>query len=154
MPPSDVYVRSFLCLLYTWVKLDCTKVLSAQASSLARSREPWRVLWLSHSLPLPRLPRLLFLAQWVKKPLQRRRRGLCGCAPRVQRQSLARPSSTRPFPPVFSVLPQRRCRWLQHQVWFLCASSSHERITWSLLFVSLTPSTQRRARPAQVAVQL
>ena len=33
--PSDVYVRSFLYLLYTLIKLYYTKVLSNQASSLA-----------------------------------------------------------------------------------------------------------------------
>ena len=35
LPPSDVYVRSFLCLLYTLIKLYYTKALSDQASSLA-----------------------------------------------------------------------------------------------------------------------
>ena len=35
LPLSDVYVRSFLCLLYTLVKLYYTKALSDQASSLA-----------------------------------------------------------------------------------------------------------------------
>ena len=34
-PPSDVYVRSFLYLLYTLIKLYYTKVLKDQASSLA-----------------------------------------------------------------------------------------------------------------------
>ena len=34
LPLSDVYVRSFLCLLYTLVKLYYTKALSDQASSL------------------------------------------------------------------------------------------------------------------------
>ena len=34
MPPSDVYVRSFLYLYYTLIKLYYTKVLSHQASSL------------------------------------------------------------------------------------------------------------------------
>ena len=33
--PSDAYVRSFLYLLYTLVKLYYTKALSDQASSLA-----------------------------------------------------------------------------------------------------------------------
>ena len=33
--PSDVYVRSFLYLLYTLIKLYYTKALSDQASSLA-----------------------------------------------------------------------------------------------------------------------
>ena len=35
LPPSDAYVRSFLCLLYTLIKLYSTKALSSQASSLA-----------------------------------------------------------------------------------------------------------------------
>ena len=36
LPPSDAYVRSFLCLLYTLIKLYYTKALSGQASSLAQ----------------------------------------------------------------------------------------------------------------------
>ena len=35
LPSSDVYVRSFLYLLYTLIKLYYTKALSDQASSLA-----------------------------------------------------------------------------------------------------------------------
>ena len=35
LPPSDAYVRSFLYLLYTLIKLYYTKALSYQASSLA-----------------------------------------------------------------------------------------------------------------------
>ena len=35
LPPSDVYVRNFLYLLYTLIKLYYTKALSNQASSLA-----------------------------------------------------------------------------------------------------------------------
>ena len=35
LPPSHVYVRSFLYLLYTLIKLYYTKALSDQASSLA-----------------------------------------------------------------------------------------------------------------------
>ena len=35
LPPSDVYVRSFLYLLYTLIKLYYTKALSDQALSLA-----------------------------------------------------------------------------------------------------------------------
>ena len=35
LPPSDAYVRSFLYLLYTLIKLNYTKALSDQASSLA-----------------------------------------------------------------------------------------------------------------------
>ena len=35
LPPSDAYVRSFFYLLYTVIKLNYTKALSDQASSLA-----------------------------------------------------------------------------------------------------------------------
>ena len=42
LPPSDVYVRSFLYLLYTWIKLYYTEALSNQASSLALD---WILLW-------------------------------------------------------------------------------------------------------------
>ena len=35
LPPSDAYVRSFLYLLYTLIKLYYTKALSDQASYLA-----------------------------------------------------------------------------------------------------------------------
>ena len=35
LPSSDVYVRSFLSLFYTLIKLDNTKALSNQALSLA-----------------------------------------------------------------------------------------------------------------------
>ena len=35
LPPSDAYVRSFLCLLYTLIKLYYTKALSNQASFLS-----------------------------------------------------------------------------------------------------------------------
>ena len=35
LPPSDAYVRSFLCLLYTLIKLYYTNALSDQAWSLA-----------------------------------------------------------------------------------------------------------------------
>ena len=35
LPPSDVYVRSLLYLLYTLIKLYYAKALSNQASSLA-----------------------------------------------------------------------------------------------------------------------
>ena len=35
LPPSDAYVRSFLYLLYSLIKLYYTKALSDQASSLA-----------------------------------------------------------------------------------------------------------------------
>ena len=37
LPPSDAYVKSFLYLLYTLIKLYYTKALSDQASSLART---------------------------------------------------------------------------------------------------------------------
>ena len=49
LPPSDAYVRSFLYLLYTLIKLYCTKALSDQASSLAPD---WILLW------GPRIPAL------------------------------------------------------------------------------------------------
>ena len=51
LPPSDVYVRSFLYLLYTLIKLYCIKALSDQASSLALD---WILLW------GPRIPALWF----------------------------------------------------------------------------------------------
>ena len=35
LPPSDAYVKNFLYLLYTLIKLYYTKALSNQASSLA-----------------------------------------------------------------------------------------------------------------------
>ena len=59
LPPSDAYVRSFLCLLYTLIKLYYTKALSDQASSLAPDwilllRGP-RILasWFNNNLSLP-----------------------------------------------------------------------------------------------------
>ena len=39
-PPSDIYVRSFLYLLYTLIKLYYTKTLSDQALSLAPDWTP------------------------------------------------------------------------------------------------------------------
>ena len=48
LPPSDAYVRSFLYLLYTLIKLYYTKALSDQASSLAPD---WILL-----LQRPRIP--------------------------------------------------------------------------------------------------
>ena len=48
LPPSDAYVRSFLYLLYTLIKLYYTKALSDQASSLALN---WILL-----LRRPRIP--------------------------------------------------------------------------------------------------
>ena len=39
LPPSDAYVRSFLYLLYTLIKLYYTKALSNQALSLAPGGE-------------------------------------------------------------------------------------------------------------------
>ena len=47
LPPSEAYVRSFLYLLYTLIKLYYTKALSDQASSLAPD-------W----IPLLRKPRI------------------------------------------------------------------------------------------------
>ena len=35
LPPSDVYIRSFLCLFHPLIKLYYTKALSDQASPLA-----------------------------------------------------------------------------------------------------------------------
>ena len=52
LPPSDTYVRSFLHLLYTLIKLYYTKALSDQASSLALD---WILL-----LPGPRIQTLCF----------------------------------------------------------------------------------------------
>ena len=52
LPPSDAYVRSFLYLLYTLIKLYYTKALSNQASSLAPD---WILL-----LWGPRIPALWF----------------------------------------------------------------------------------------------
>ena len=52
LPPSDAYVRSFLCLLYALIKLYYTKALSDQASSLALD---WILL-----LRGPRIPALWF----------------------------------------------------------------------------------------------
>ena len=50
LPPSDVYVRSFLYFLYILIKLDYTKALSDQASSLA----PDSILLLRRpSIPAP-----------------------------------------------------------------------------------------------------
>ena len=48
LPPSDAYVRSFLYLLYTLIKLYYTKAVSDQASSLALD---WIIL-----LRGPRIP--------------------------------------------------------------------------------------------------
>ena len=48
LPPSDVYVRSFLYLFYTLIKLYYTKVLSDQASSLTLDWIPF--------LRRPRIP--------------------------------------------------------------------------------------------------
>ena len=54
LPPSDVYVRSFLYLFYTLIKFDYTKSLSDQALLLAADR----ILLLSR----PRIP-ASFMAQ-------------------------------------------------------------------------------------------
>ena len=56
LPPSDAYVRSFLYLLYTLIKLYYTKALSDQASSLAPD---WILL-----LRGPRIP-----ASWLNNNL-------------------------------------------------------------------------------------
>ena len=58
LPPSDAYVRSFLYLLYTVIKLCYTKALSDQASSLAPD---WILL-----LRGPRIPASWFnnLSSW------------------------------------------------------------------------------------------
>ena len=53
LPPSDAYVGSFLYLLYTLIKLNYTKALSDQASSLAPD---WILL-----LQGPRIP-----ASWIE----------------------------------------------------------------------------------------
>ena len=59
LPPSDAYVRSFLYLLYTLIKLYYTKALRDQASSLAPD---WILLlqgprilalWFNNNLSLP-----------------------------------------------------------------------------------------------------
>ena len=73
LPPSDAYVRSFLYLLYTLIKLYYTKALSDQASSLALD-------WI-HLLWRPRIPmsftvqqqsftlKILFKLQWIGRNL-------------------------------------------------------------------------------------
>ena len=55
LPPSDAYVRSFLYLLYTLIKLYYTKALSDPASSLAPD-------WI-RLLRRPRIPRLIVQQQ-------------------------------------------------------------------------------------------
>ena len=55
LPPSDAYVRSFLYLLYTLIKLYYTKSLSDPASSLALD---WICL-----LQRPRIPHLIVQQQ-------------------------------------------------------------------------------------------
>ena len=55
LPPSDAYVRSFLYLLYTLIKLYYTKALSDPSSSLAPD-------WI-HLLQRPRIPRLIIQQQ-------------------------------------------------------------------------------------------
>ena len=58
LPPSDAYVRSFVYLLYSLIKLNYTKALSDQASSLAPN---WILLW------GPRIPASWFnnnLSSW------------------------------------------------------------------------------------------
>ena len=51
LPPSDAYVRSFLYLLYTLIKLYSTKALSDQASSLAPD---WILLLQGPRIPHPK----------------------------------------------------------------------------------------------------
>ena len=75
LPPSDAYVRSFLYLLYTLIKLYYTKVLSDQSSSLAPD-------WIF----LLRGPRIL--ASWFNNNLSvllpgksHGQRSLVGCSP-------------------------------------------------------------------------
>ena len=55
LPPSDAYVRSFLYLFYTLIKLYYTKALSDQASSLAPG-------WI-HLLWRPRIPACFMVQQ-------------------------------------------------------------------------------------------
>ena len=64
LPPSDVYVRSFLYLFYTLIKLYYTKALSNSASSLAPG-------W----IPVLQKPRILasFMAQ--QQPFRRMETG-------------------------------------------------------------------------------
>ena len=59
LPSSDAYVRSFLYLLYTSIKLYYTKALSDQASSLAPD---WILLW------KPRIPASLRGLATIFKP--------------------------------------------------------------------------------------
>ena len=67
LPPSDAYVRSFLYLLYTLIKLYYTKALSDQGSSLAldwilllwRPRNLGVFLWFSNNFSWAHLPQLL-----------------------------------------------------------------------------------------------
>ena len=65
LPPSDVNVRSFLYLFYTLIKLDYTKSLSDQASSLASDefssggQESQRLSWFSNNFPLGGSSRIL-----------------------------------------------------------------------------------------------
>ena len=56
LPPSDVYVRSFLYPLYTLIKLYYTKALSDQAisgprlNSFPEAKNPSVFLWFGNSL--------------------------------------------------------------------------------------------------------
>ena len=72
LPPSDAYVRSFLYLLYTLIKLYYTKALSNRASSLASD---WILL---------QGPRIL--ASWFNKNLS-----LVGVARSHQRADTLKP---------------------------------------------------------------
>ena len=60
LPPSDVYVRSFLYLFYTLIKLYYTKALSDQAHLwswieffFSRGQESQRLSWFSNKLSTP-----------------------------------------------------------------------------------------------------
>ena len=70
MPPSDAYVRSFLYLLYTLIKLYYTKALSDPASSLApiefvsSGGQESRVLSFSNNLSFTNPEALQTLSFW------------------------------------------------------------------------------------------
>ena len=60
LPASDVYVRSFLYLFYTLIKLYYTKALSDQASSLA-----------TNGILLLQRPRILVSSVVQQQPFKR-----------------------------------------------------------------------------------
>ena len=77
LPPSDAYVRSFLYLLYTLIKLYYTKALSDQALSLAPdwilllrgSKNPGVFAWFNNNLSITFLPRSKhLLISWLQSP--------------------------------------------------------------------------------------